>query len=127
MATVGGSIESVGIRGRTFAVAADADGSRDIGGFTNEVQPNGDGTARLVKTRKPWMIEGLTLAVNDDRGDQEFLQEIEDGNDFVAIDITFASGSTWQGSGIVTGDLKYSGQNGTAEVVLSGEGVLTQQ
>jgi hypothetical protein len=127
MTAIGGSIESVDLRGRLFPVAADADGTRDVGGFSNEVQANGDGTARIVKTRKPWMLEGLTLEVSDDRADHEFLQEIADGHDFVAVGITFASGSTWQGRGTVVGDLKYSGQNGTAEVTLSGPQELTQQ
>ena len=126
-AAIGGSIESMEIRGRTFPVAADADASRDVGGFTNEVQPNGDGSARLVKTRKPWMLEGLTIEVNDDRGDHEFLQDIADGQDFVAIGITFASGATWQGSGQIVDDLKYSSQNATAEVKFAGPGQMTQQ
>ncbi len=45
MAAVGGSIESVTLDGRTFAVAADAEAQRKLGGFENEVQANGDGTA----------------------------------------------------------------------------------
>ena len=46
MTAVGGPVESVNIDGRYFAVAADADIGRELGGFTNENQPNGDGTAR---------------------------------------------------------------------------------
>ena len=71
MAAVGGSIESVNLSGREFAVAADAEAQRKLGGFENEVQANGDGTARLIKTRVPLSLDGLTIEIDDDRGDQE--------------------------------------------------------
>lgn len=127
MAPVGGSIESVNINGRTFAVAADADANRKIGGFENEVLSNGDGTARLIKTRVPFSKEGLTLSVDDDRGDQEFLQDIADSKGFVPINATYASGAVWQGSGQLTGDLVYSSQAATASVNIMGTGKLTKQ
>ena len=127
MTAIGGSIESVSIRGRLFPVAADADGARKLGGFENEIQANGDGSARIVKTRVPWMLDGLTLEVDETRGDQEFLQEISDGQDFVTIVITYASQKSWQGLGIVSGELSFSSQTSTAEVTLSGPGPLTQQ
>lgn len=127
MAAVGGSIESVSIRGRLFPVASDADANRKLGGFENEVQANGDGTARIVKTRVPWMIDGLSLEIDEDRADQEFLQEIADGRDFVAITITFASGITFQGRGTVSGEIQASSQSATAPITLSGPGELSQQ
>jgi hypothetical protein len=126
-AAIGGSIETVSIRGRLFAVAADADASRKLGGFENEVQANGNGTARIVKTRVPWMIEGLTLEVNEDRADQQFLKEIADALDFVTMTVTFASGHTYQGRGIITGEIAFSSQNATAEVTLSGPGEASKQ
>ena len=82
MAAVGGSIESITLDGRNFAVAADAEAQRKLGGFENEVQSNGDGTARLIKTRVPLSLDGLTLEIDDDRADQEFLQELSNRNDF---------------------------------------------
>lgn len=127
MTAVGGSIESVSIRGRLFAVAADAEANRKLGGFENEVQANGNGTARIVKTRVPWQLDNLTVEVSDDRADQEFLQEIADGNDFVPITVTLASGVTYQGSGTVTGEVQYSSQNATAQISLMGPDTMTQQ
>lgn len=127
MPSVGGSIESISIRGRLFPVAADADVNRKVGGFENELQPNGDGSARLIKTRVPWMLDGLTVEVDEDRADHEFLQEIADDPDFVPVTITFASGSTWQGRGTISGELQVSSQNATASFQLSGPGALTQQ
>jgi hypothetical protein len=127
MAAVGGSIESVSVDGRLFAVATDASASRNLGGFKNEVAANGNGTARLLKTRVPWMLEGLTLEVDDDRSDHEFLKKVSDSSDFVDITITFASGHTYQGSGTIVDDVNYDSSKATAEVKFSGPGEASQQ
>lgn len=127
MASVGGSIESVSIRGRTFPVASDADATKKLGGFENEIMANGDGTARIIKTRVPWSIDGLVLVIDDTRADQEFLQEIANGNDYVAISMTLASGFTYEATGIVTGEIGGSTQSATASVTMAGPGELSQQ
>lgn len=127
MAAVGGSIESISMSGRNFAIATDAESNRKIGGWENEVQANGDGTARLIKTRVPLSISGLTVEVDDDRGDHEFLQEIANGKDFVVISITYASGNTYQGSAQIVEEMQSSSQNATAEISLMGPGILTKQ
>jgi hypothetical protein len=126
MTAVGGSIESVGINGRLFPAAADADVSRKLGGFEVEVQANGDGTARKIKTRVPWLLDAVALGIDDDRGDQEFLQDIADSNEFAAIEITLANGVTFMGEGTVSGEIQGSTQSGTVTVALSGPGKLTQ-
>lgn len=125
--SVSGSIESISLNGRNFAVAADSDVSRKLGGFENEIQANGNGTARLVKTRVPWGLDGLTIHVDDDRGDHEFLKDLADGNGFFPVSITFASGVTYQARGQVTGELASSSQNGTAGLNVSGPGEMTKQ
>lgn len=130
--STGGSIEEVSIRGRSFAVAADADSNRKLGGFENELQMNGDGTSRTVKTRVAWNIDGLTLSVDDTRGDQEFLQDIADGKEADAdghytIAVTYASGATYQGRGTVLGEVAAASQNTIAGVALGGPGKLTKQ
>lgn len=127
MAGVGGSIEEVTLSGRRFAVAADADAQRKLGGWENEVQPNGDGTSRIIKTRVAPTFDGLVLHIADDRGDHEFLQDLSDGKDFIAMSVTLASGETWQGNAIPTGELQYSTQNATASLGLTGEGRFTKQ
>jgi len=127
MSAVGGSIESVTLDGREFPVAADAEVQRKLGGFENEVQSNGDGTARLIKTRVPLLLDGLTLETDDDRGDQEFIQALSDRNDFFPIAITYASGSTYQATAQIMGETQTSSQNATTAVTLSGPGVLTKQ
>lgn len=124
---VAGSIESVTINGRLFPVSADADPNRDLGGFTVQIVPNGDGTVRKIKTRKPWKIGGLTLAVDDARGDQEFLQDVADSNDLANMLVTHPSGISYRGKGSLDEGLEYSSANGTAEVTLAGEKKLEQQ
>jgi hypothetical protein len=124
---VGGSIESVSVDGRLFPVAADAAANRNLGGFKNEVQANGNGTARLLKTRIPWLVEGLTLEVDDDRSDQEFLKKVADGKEFVDITFTFASGHTYQGSGQIVDEIVFDSSKATAEIKFSGPGDASQQ
>lgn len=124
---VGGSILSVSIRGRLFSVAADADVNLDLGGFSNEAASNGDGGVRIIKTRKPWMLENISIVIDHDRGDLQFLQDIADGNTLHPITIDLVSGHTYQGKGTVTGDVKLSTQSTTVPITLAGKEKLTQQ
>lgn len=127
MTAIGGSIESVTLNGRIFPVAADAESQRKLGGFENEVQSNGDGSARIVKTRVPLMLDGLTIEIDDARADNEFLQDLSNLNDYFAVLITYASGVSYQGRAQITGEMQVSSQNATASVSLMGPGELTQQ
>jgi len=128
MTAVGGSIESVGLRGREFAVGAEAAANRRIGGKQNEVRMNGNNkTARLVSTAMSWLVSGLALEIDDSRNDQEFLQELADSKDFFPIEITWASGSTSQGTGQIVEEITLDTQDATATVSLSGPGRLTLQ
>ncbi|BAV81055.1 hypothetical protein [Vibrio phage CKB-S1] len=127
MAGTGGSIESVSIAGRIFPVASDADSNRKLGGYMNEVQPNGDGSARIIKTREQWMLDGLQLSIDDLNDDHEFLQQVADSNNMETIVITYASGAVYQGEGTITGDLQTSSQSTTASVSLQGQGNLSRQ
>ena len=127
MTAIGGSVESISIRGRIFPVAADADINLKLGGFSNEVAANGNGSARIIKTREPLMIEGMQIEIDNSRADHEFLQEIADGFDYVPIAITFASGVTYSGKAVITEQPQVSTQSTTATINVAGEGKLTQQ
>ena len=127
MPAVGGSLESVTLDGREFPVAADVEAQRKLGGWENEVLANGNGTARLIKTRVPLSIEGLVVEVDDSRGDHEFLQALADRLDFFPAGLTYASGITWQASAQITGDMQASSQSASAAVSLMGPGIITQQ
>jgi hypothetical protein len=127
MAGKGGSIQSVSINGRLFPVAADADTSRKLGGFENEVQANGDGSARTIKTRVPWSLGGLQVEIDEDRADQQFLQQVADQPDPVPMAITYASQATYQGTGTLTDELSFSNTSATATISMMGQGQLTLQ
>lgn len=127
MAAIGGSLESANLDGREFPVAADAEVQRKLGGFENEIQPNGNETARIVKTRVAWSLDGLVVEVDDSRGDHEFLQALANTNDFFTVAVTYASGETYQGTGQIVGEMQASSQAATAAVSLMGIGVLTKQ
>jgi hypothetical protein len=127
MGAVGGSPTECSIRGRVFAVAADADPQIKYGGLENEKRPNGDSTARTVKVRVSWSISGLVLSLDTSRDDHDFLQEVADNNDDVDITLTFANGTTVAGSGTITGEIAYSPQSTTASINCGGGGKLTRQ
>lgn len=127
MAAVGGSIQSMSIRGRLFAVASDADSNKKLGGYENEVAPNGNGTARLIKTAVAWSLDGINVEIDENRADQEFLQEIADGNEFVDVAVTYASGVTYQGTGQIVGEVAVSSQSATCPLAFQGQGTMTQQ
>ncbi len=127
MPATGGSIETINLDGRDFAVAGDAEVQRKLGGFENENMLNGNGTSRLIKTRVGWSLAGATIEISDDRGDQEFLQDLADSNDYFAINVTYASGITYQGTGQIVGENPASSQNATAAIELAGPGVLSRQ
>jgi hypothetical protein len=123
----GGSIQEVTLDGRIFAVAADADSNRNLGGFSSEYEANGDGSARRIMTRGTWMLDGLDLSMNDDRGDHEYVQALMDSPDDVPITITYVTGITYSGAGNVTGDLNSSSKSSTLPVTLKGPGKLEKQ
>jgi hypothetical protein len=127
MAATGGSIEAITLDGRTLPVTADADGARKLGGSENEIQANGDGTARQIKTRVPWSLTGITVEIDDDRGDDEFIQALANRNTFFPIAVTFASGLVYQGLGQIMGENPMATQATTKQLDLGGPGLLTQQ
>ncbi len=127
MAAIGGSLEEITIDGRTFPATADADVTRFLGGYVNDVQANGDLTARIIKTATPPSFTGINVECDDSRGDQEFLQGISNRDAFVVVALTLASGAVYQGRAMITGDMTYSTQNATVALDLMGEGTFTKQ
>ena len=127
MPAIGGSIESVTLGGRLFSVAADAEAQRKLGGFENEVLANGDGSARLIKTRVPLSLAGLTIVIDDSRGDQEFLQGLANLTDYFVLLVVYASGFAYQASAQLIGENPASSQAATAAIDLMGPGEFTKQ
>ena len=127
MVAVGGSVETITLNGREFPVTADAEITRTLGGWANEQEENGDGSARMIKTRVPWKLDGVVVECDDTRGDHEFLQDIADGRANVAVSVNYASGETYAGTGTVTGDLTNASKSATCPLNLSGPGKLVKQ
>ena len=127
MTAIGGPIIEFTIAGRYFSVAEDAESNRQLGGFNNEVTMNGDGTARLEKTRVPWAADGLSVAINEDIDDQQFLQSVADRFGFEDMTIGYASGAIFQGRGQIVGEIAMSSKTATAPIGLKGTGTFTRQ
>lgn len=127
MASQGGSVRECSINGRIYSIAADADVTYDLGGYSNALEPNGNLTARQIKTAKVWKVEGLNVQIDHVIGDLQFLQAIANGSAMVPISVTFVDKTTFQGAGTVVDDLQGSTQSATATLSLNGEGELTQQ
>jgi len=127
MPAVGGSVKTITINGREMPATADADFTIKIGGYENEVSPNGNRTSRIIKTAVAPSGGGLVVECDNNLGDHEFLQSVADGNGFVPFGITYAGGEVYQGEMIITGELSYSTQNATCSFDVMGQGVFTKQ
>jgi len=128
MGAIGGSVESISIAGREFPVTADADISRKMGGFENDVEANGNGTGRVIKSRVLGSLSGVVVECDDDRGDHEFLQNFADSSTGEAVAITYASGNVYSGRMVISGELNSSSQKATASFdLMSVDGGLSKQ
>ena len=127
MSAIGGSVREIGLDGRLFALAADANLSLNLGGYDNETQVNGDGTARLVKTRVPATLSDINVNMDLARGDLDYLQELRDRSGYWPIYVTLVDGTTYQGVAQINGELVYSTMSATAQFGLSGPGTWTRQ
>jgi hypothetical protein len=125
--TTAGSIESLTLKSRIFPVTADTEAQRKLGGFENEVQANGDGTSRIIKTRVAPKLGEFMVSTDDARDDQEFLQDLADLKDFFPIVVTYASGISYQGRAMITGEIQTSSQSGATAITLEGTGTFTRQ
>ena len=123
----GGSLQSLTLNGRYFTVTVDTEVIRGLGGYTNEILMNGDGTTRNIQTLSPWKLDGINVVVDDDNLDQEFLQGLMNLKSEFPITATYTGNVTYQGTGQITGDNDYSNQTSSATITLMGSRNLTQQ
>lgn len=124
MTTMAGPIRSVSINGRIFAVDTEADVARGVGEDEAEVLMNGDGSARKKAVPQPWCLEGVALAIDDDRKDQEFVREVTKMSGWVPIRVTMAGGTTYAGTGTIANVGKFMSMSQTQTVDLKGPGTL---
>jgi len=126
MASQGGPIVNMSISGRTFAVTQDSDPPIDLGGNENDVEMNGDKSARIVSKIVPGKIGPVALVIDHANGDQQFIQEIRDNKELVDVSIELADGSIFYHRGIITDAAEYKPKTGTMDVTSKGE-PLTKQ
>ena len=126
MPAVGGPLESVTINGRTFSVAQDSGVTMDLGGDTNSIEMNGDGTGRFIKERRPFLNESINVEIDHDRDDLQFLKTIQQGKETVPVSMTLVEGSVYSGAGIITDPVVLATDKATAEIKLSGTDLTKQ-
>jgi hypothetical protein len=127
MSTTGGSVISISLNGRQFAVPTDADFTIKLGGFENETQANGDGSTRKIKTRVPWGITGAQVSTDDSQQDHEYIQGLADSDSPIDVVAELASGALYTGKGEINGELQRTTQNTVTQFDLMGAGKLKQQ
>ena len=127
MSAVGCFIESLSLNGRLFAVTADADVTRELGGLISDVEVNGDGSSRLILKRMPPSLKGIMISIDDSKGDQEFINDLVESKDFFPVAITYSSGISYQGSMQIASEMPLSVSTQTMPIDLIGTGKLTQQ
>ncbi len=118
--TANGALESIVLDKTRFTCDAESEPEITLPGFTNEMKPNSDGTARVTKKRHSGKIEGLTLSIDVERGDVEFLQELSDKLTLFPFSGTLTNGKVIDGEGQLTGDVKFNAGDGTAEITIEG-------
>lgn len=121
-----GSVEEITFAGRTFNVPADADFNIKIGGFENEVLPNGNGTLRLKKVRVASALSGGSLEIDPERGDLVWLQERANSKIFEVTTIKLVGGTVYQGEMQITGEFQLATQDNQVPCSFNGT-VLTAQ
>jgi len=105
---------------RNFAVASGGDNSRIMGGrYTEEVEPNGDGTVRDIVRSRPGERE-VVLDVDDSSGDHEWLLEASRANGFSTVSYEHMNGSVYTHKAKPTGDMAKNDSNSTVTVMFKG-------
>lgn len=127
MAAVGGSVESITVAGREFPMTGDAVINRKNGGYENDVDPNGDGSGRILKTRTMPMLGGIVTECDESRDDHQYMQDIANSNNYAIVAITYADGTVYEGSAIVTGELQHNSDKATLSYDMKGQGVFDKQ
>lgn len=98
----------------------DANVNIDLGGYMNEAGINGNGTLHGTQRRKKATVADVPVSLDDDRGDLEFLQEKADSGEAGPLNITLASGVTYSGSMLLTGEIRKGTGDGTASLTWEG-------
>jgi len=115
-----GAMRNMTIGGRGFKVSHDGSGSKQIGGSSNELQMNGDGSFRTIRSVVPGSISDVNVELNDSNGDLEYLQGLAtDGTETVVV-ATYASNISYTGSLVIIGEVQKDEMTGLATLSFQG-------
>lgn len=123
--SVGGPIQYANLGGRNFKVDGENEVELFLGGWTNEVQSCGDGTGRIIKSPKPSQANKIPLIIDDDRGDEAFIQELMNSHDWIKASFTDINGHVYSGDVAIVGDGVTNKRTMVKEIDL--QGTITQQ
>jgi len=98
----------------------DANVNIDLGGYANETGINGNGTLHGTRRRKKASVADVVVSLDDSRKDLEFLQGKADAGEAGPLTLTLASGITYRGSMVLTGEIKKATGDGTASLTFEG-------
>jgi hypothetical protein len=116
----GGPIESITIAGRRFSTDGEDAAKIALGGFSNEVVANGDGTARIKKSRVLAKISDLNIQIDPNKDDLEYVQEKRNEHTFFDTSVTLVNGTVYAGAMQITDEVEYDSKEGTAGISLVG-------
>jgi hypothetical protein len=117
---VAGPFESHTLGGRRFACDAEDAVQIELGGKTNDIVPNGDGTVRNKQSRIAASIKGASLIFDPDNGDVEYLKELRDKGAMFDYSGTTNDGIIYAGSMQITEGLDFDFKEGKVSVTLKG-------
>jgi hypothetical protein len=131
MSATGGSVPSISLSGRSFAVDAEADLGQMFKKFENEVKANGNGSLRLIRKAIPQVLDGIGLSIDDSLNDMEYLNDLNDNGDgdpdgMFNVTVVMPSGAIYSGRGQFIGDIKKQTQESMAEVTINCFGMRKQ-
>jgi hypothetical protein len=115
-----GPFVSHALGGRRFGCDAEDAVQMQLGGKSNDVVPNGDGTSRVKQSRVVASIEGSNFTFDPENGDPEYLQELRDSGKMFDYSGTTNDGTIYAGSMQITDDLKFDFKEGTVPVTMKG-------
>ena len=115
-----GDLRELSIHGRLFEVPGGADVTFRLAGYTNEVNPTGNGGIHVIQRAKTGGFDSCPVLLDNDRGDLEFLQERQNSGEKGPCYATFADGTTYSGDLVIVDVLDANTGTGQAEVTASG-------
>lgn len=118
--SIAGALRTFTINGRSFKVANDGPGNKQMGGRSNEVQMNGDASFRVIQTVMPGQLGDINVEIDDSMGDQEYLQGLSDAGLPIPVVATYASNVSYTGNLVLTGEIQKDETTAIATLTFQG-------